>query len=180
MIPFTATDGDLQHAIALDAQPSSMFTTLVRTAVLVGEPTAFPSSNGQTIASGFLYAQPVHLASAMVVTKLGVIVDATGPNTRMALYRDTSMLPDALVVATPGLAVPSATTEFAVTTPTLVDAGDYWIAANFESATHVRLDTGRTVTSALQTLSFAQTFPATAAAETATGNVLNYYIVCTP
>jgi hypothetical protein len=170
------TAGDRAHVLALAGAGPHSFSTLVRTLVPVGESTAFASSNGQAVISNVMYAQRVQLPAPAIVMKLGFLVDITGGSARLALYSEAGNAPGTLLANTAAAPI-ALVSELAVTTPVLLPAGAYWIAADFEAAAHVRSDTTRTAPQAFQNLAFTTAFPTQAGTSAITDSVLNYYVL---
>jgi hypothetical protein len=170
--------GDRAHVLVLGTAPLSdhPITTAVRDLVPVGESTPFASAGGQSISSNFLYAQRVHLPVGAVAMRLALVVDDPGPNARLALYSDQAGAPAVLIAATLPANLSAGVNELRLTTPVQVPAGDYWIAANFETQATVRLDNARTTRAAFQSLPFASPLPTSAAVTVFDDKVVNLYV----
>jgi hypothetical protein len=94
-----------------------------------------------TVAAGLTWiAQPVTLPSALTLQALGVTTNApaSGTISTMALYSDRNGAPDELLAwTTPVVAssIPLMTgpNDLPLTTPVRVEAGQYWLAAEYAS-----------------------------------------------
>ena len=172
-----STPGDRAHVLVLGDSPSSTnpITTAVRSLVPVGESTPFASSGGQSISSSFLYAQRVHIGAASVVMKLALVVDNGGPNARLALYSDQAGSPNARIATTLAVTLVAGVNEIKLTAPAQVAAGDYWIAANFETQAWVGLGAPRAARQAYQALAFTAPLPTNVAMTVLDDKVVNFY-----
>jgi hypothetical protein len=114
---------------------SSTTTTLAGTTY--GNATEFPAASAHS--PGYLLGGRLTVPQPSVLTHLGVIAKAGGPQVRMGLYTNGSGGPAQLVATAPPAALTVGAVEIPVP-PTALAAGTYWVMAVYDTTASVGLD----------------------------------------
>ena len=90
------------------------------------------SGSNKVLADGYYWAQPVSLGADATVSAFGLNMVA-GTKVIMGLYTDAGGSPGTKIIETSFVSVVAGVNTLAVTNPSLVTAGNYFIVANFEN-----------------------------------------------
>jgi hypothetical protein len=178
----SATAGDDAWSVALDdgTTTHTSFVAKVGALVAIGETTTFADHLNMTVSANNLYGQQVTVASQTYLMRFGLFSDNTGVNARVALYLDNGANPATLVAQTASQALVIGRNEMRLAAPMQINAGTYWLMADFDAGAQVR----RGSTNVAQMyVSVASTVPlptTTAGATTLTGSSLNYFAEVIP
>jgi hypothetical protein len=102
-----------------------------------GNDVEFPDVSSAT--AGYLVGGSVTVPVASMLTHLGVINKAAGPNIVLALYSDLGGLPDVLVASTPPTLMTLGRMEIPVAVTPLAP-GTYWLMGVYDTDTSMGVD----------------------------------------
>jgi len=178
----SATAGDDAWTVDLDdgVLAHDAFTAKVADLVPIGDATSFADHAGQTVTGNVLYGQKVTLAAAAYLMRLGLFSDNAGTNARMALYLDNGAAPASLVAQVAAQAVVAGRNEIRLASPVQLNAGTYWLMADFDGGTQVRRN-ATNVAQIFVNVAATAPLPATTAGSTSlNGLTLNYFAEVIP
>lgn len=160
----------------LSSEVAAPFNTHVATLQGAGQLNPFADNAGISVPADFLYGQQITIPRTAVLMRLGFHSQLAGGNARMALYTNNAGVPQALV-ASSGLASVVAGPNDLRVTPTMVEAGTYWLLGNFTLVTPVKRDGATSGDLAYLPLATTAAFPDPIVSPMATTNrVLNFYL----
>ncbi|HVV85160.1 MAG TPA: hypothetical protein VHE35_18995 [Kofleriaceae bacterium] len=171
LVTVTLTNADAPNAatVQVSVDDQTIITDL-------GWPTYFGTAG--SVPADSIVAFKVTVASAGKLDAFGVVTGAAGSDAKMALYRDTGGVPDALVASVDTPVTLVAGTNLLDATDTPLAAGSYWVALRVAPAASVGLST-QTGPRCVRTLNgFASQWPASfgSASCVAAGGLLNMFV----
>ena len=92
------------------------------------------------VTGGFLVGQAVELDAAFSLVVFAVLSREAGTEARMALYADESGKPGALLAQSEVVALAEGENDLGALEPVALEAGTYWLTAQFSDATNVASD----------------------------------------
>ena len=167
-------------SISTTARSRTSFVAKVAALMSIGDATSFADHAGMTVTSNTLYGQQVTLAAQAYVMRLGLFTDNAGATARIALYLDQAANPALLVAQAGPQALVVGENEIRLAAPVQLNAGTYWLMADFDAGTQVRRNAA-TVAQIFLSVAATAPLPATTAGSTSlTGNTLNYFAEIIP
>jgi hypothetical protein len=146
-----------------------------------GESTQLGGSGSQ--AGDYLIAIKVNIPCRSTLLKLGNWTNGAGGTMRLGIYTDVSDAPGTKIAATTDITINAAGAFESATSPPgqILNAGDYWIAANFSATTPIRRDSGLG-SARYVTFDYSDnlTLPTTFPAPLSNSNKYNHYMVVQP
>ena len=125
---------------------------------------------------GYLGGVVVQVRATTTLRAIGMIATASGPRTRMAVYRDNNESPSALVADTAPTALVVGRNHLPVT-PVALAPGNYWIMAVYDTSAGVQ-QALTTTPYRYTTLAFTSAMPSNINnASSSTAKLLNYYLL---
>ena len=127
---------------------------------------------------GFFGLLKVTVSRAGTMRGFGVISQREGPRVRMALYKDASGSPSALLAESTSADLTSGANHLRSGSAPFLAAGAYWVGAVFESNASILQDLDNPVPMRSVAHSFTKAFPSSfASGSAASASPLNYFIL---
>ncbi|MBX3219213.1 MAG: hypothetical protein KF795_01760 [Labilithrix sp.] len=168
-------DADAQADADSDADAAS-------SRVIFGNPSITTEGNpsGQPFANGYLLGHSIVTTSSFTLTRLAVNALDPGPSVVLALYADSAGAPGALVTSTATATLVSGRNELPVTSPVVLPAGTYWIAATYSADAKIANGNDNATMTAFTAHTFGDPLPDPFLATTQTSDQIGLYLVGTP